>query len=142
MPRIKLSLPDTFIFTTELPVRITDINYGGHLGNDALLALVHEARVRFLNHLGYSEKNIEGYGIIMADAAVVYASEVFYGALLRVDIGIGGVENSALDLYYRITDIAGKKEVARVKTNIVFFDYSRRRPVAMPELFRRKISVG
>jgi hypothetical protein len=45
-----------------------DINYGGHLGNDAVLSLVHEARVRFLKQQGYTENNIEGAGIIMADA--------------------------------------------------------------------------
>ena len=48
MSRIKLALPDRWTFSTELPVRISDINYGGHLGNDAVLALAQEARVRFL----------------------------------------------------------------------------------------------
>ena len=48
MPRVKVALPATFPFRTEIPVRITDLNYGGHLGNDALLGLLHEARVHFL----------------------------------------------------------------------------------------------
>ena len=65
MPRIKIKLPEKFIFRTEIPIRITDINYGGHLGNDSLLSIIHEARVRFLKSLGYSESNVEGVGIIM-----------------------------------------------------------------------------
>ncbi len=55
MSRIKIEMPEKFIYKTEIPVRITDINYGGHLGNDSLLSIIHEARVRFLKHLEYSE---------------------------------------------------------------------------------------
>ena len=33
MGRVKLELPETFSFSTELTVRVTDLNYGGHLGN-------------------------------------------------------------------------------------------------------------
>ncbi|MCU0364969.1 MAG: hypothetical protein MUE93_04775 [Ignavibacteriaceae bacterium] len=40
MPRIKIETPDKFIFSTEIPIRITDINYGGHLGNDSLLSII------------------------------------------------------------------------------------------------------
>ena len=54
MARIKIAVPPQFTFSTQIPVRITDINYGGHLGNDALLALLHEARVQFLRRYGYT----------------------------------------------------------------------------------------
>ena len=40
MARMTLALPARFPFTTEIEVRITDLNYGRHLGNDALLSLV------------------------------------------------------------------------------------------------------
>jgi hypothetical protein len=39
----------------------------GSSGNDSLLSIIHEARVRF-QYLEYSESNIEGSGIIMIDA--------------------------------------------------------------------------
>jgi acyl-CoA thioesterase FadM len=81
MPRIKLDLPKHFHFTTEIPIRISDINYGGHLGNDAVLSILHESRVRLLLEHGYSEFNVEGVGIIMTDSAIVYKSEAFYGEL-------------------------------------------------------------
>jgi len=48
MARSRIDLPDSFPFGIDIPVRITDINYGGHLGNDAVLGLVHEARIAFL----------------------------------------------------------------------------------------------
>jgi hypothetical protein len=83
MARMKLDIPSRIQFTTELNVRISDVNYGGHLGNDAVLSLIHEARVQFLNHFGYSEKDIEETGIIMADSVVIYRSEAFTGTFFR-----------------------------------------------------------
>ena len=62
-------------YETEIPIRISDVNYGGHLGNDAVLSLAHEARVRFLALRGFSEKDVEGVGIMMVDAAVVYGPQ-------------------------------------------------------------------
>ncbi|MEK6756777.1 MAG: thioesterase family protein, partial [Bacteroidota bacterium] len=79
MARVELELPERFHFSVEIPLRITDINYGGHLGNDALLSLLHEARVQFLRHHGFTEMNIDRRSIIMADAVILYKSEGFYG---------------------------------------------------------------
>ncbi len=84
MARIQINLPDKFIFSTNIIIRISDINYGGHLSHDSILSLTHEARVRFLNSLGYSEANIDGSGIIISDAALVYKTEAFYGQILKV----------------------------------------------------------
>jgi len=52
MTSLKQLFPASFQFSCQLPVRITDINYGGHVGNDRLLVFAHEARMRFLQHYG------------------------------------------------------------------------------------------
>src|SRR5947208_3751499 len=79
MARIKLELPDTFSFTAKLSVRITDLNYGGHVGNDTILSYLHEARMKFLENAGYSELNIGGTGLIMSNVAIEFKNELFYG---------------------------------------------------------------
>jgi acyl-CoA thioester hydrolase len=60
MARIKLQLPEKFVFETTIKVQIGDINYGGHMSNDAYLKLAHEARIRFLETQGWSEKDVDG----------------------------------------------------------------------------------
>ncbi len=141
MARVKLELPDRFVFTTEIGVHISYINYGGHLGNDAVLSLLHEARVRFFHSLGYSELDIEGRGIVMADAVVVYLSEAFHQDLLVISMAVTSFHAAGCDLYYQIMNKATGKEVARAKTGIVFFDYQARRPVRVPEAFRRRFML-
>ena len=136
MARVKLALPERFVFSTEMPIRITDINYGGHLGNDAVLSLVHEARVRFLKAYGFSELDVDGVGIIMADTVIVYQSEAFYGETVVIGVTAGDFSRSSCDFFYRLSDRASEREVARAKTRIVFFDYERRKAVAVPGAFR------
>jgi len=139
MARIKIGLPDKFIFKTEIPIRITDINYGGHLGNDSLLSIIHEARVRFLKHLEYSESNVEGNGIIMIDAGVQYKSEGFYGDELLVEVTVSDFTGIGCDFVYRLTNKESNKEIAVAKTGIVFFDYKKRKTAPVPIEFKKKI---
>ena len=142
MPRVKLHIPDTFTFETEIPVRVTDINYGGHLGNDAVLSLMHEARVRYLVSLGYSELDIEGASIIMTDAHIVFRGEGFYGDTLLIQIAPDRPEGVRFDLWYRILHKGTGKEIARARTEISFFDYSTRKTVPVPEAFIKKIGYA
>lgn len=139
MPRIKIDLSDKFIFKTEIQIRITDINYGGHLGNDSLLSIIHEARVRFLNHIGYSESNVDGSGIIMIDSAIQYKSEGFYGDELSIEIAVKDFTGIGCDIVYRITNKNTLKEIALAKTGIVFFDYKKRKTSPVPIEFKKKI---
>jgi acyl-CoA thioester hydrolase len=136
--RVKLDLPAEFPFTTEVALRVSDINYGGHLGNDAVLALAQEARIRFLRSHGWSEGDVAGVGIIMADAVIVYRSEAFYGDVLTIDVAVADIQAFGCDLLYRMVNKGSGKEVARVKTGIVFFDYVRRKPTPVPKDFRER----
>lgn len=135
MARIKIGLPEKFIYSTEIPIRISDINYGGHLGNDSVLSIAHEARIRFFNEHGYKEKDVAGVGIIMVDAAVQYNAEGFYGDVLIIEVGIKDITKTGCDIVYQVTNKKNNKSVAIVKTGIVFFDYQKRKVVPIPETF-------
>lgn len=137
MPRVKLDLPERFAFSTEIVARITDVNYGGHVGNDAMLGMVHEARVRFFASHGFTELDVDGVGIILTDAVLVYKAEAFAGDVLVADVTAADPERRGCDLYYRIRrkDDADT-HVLHAKTSLCFFDYATRRVAAMPDAFR------
>jgi 4-hydroxybenzoyl-CoA thioesterase len=142
MARVAIELPGSFPFETEIPIRISDVNYGGHLGNDAVLSIAHEARIRFLAAHGLAELDVDGVGILMVDAAVVYGAEGLHGMTLRVAVAASEVRSRGFDLLYRMTDAASEKEIARVKTGIVFFDPRARRVVSMPARFREALAAS
>ena len=136
MARIKIEMPDNYLFSTVMDVRISDINYGNHLGNDSVLSFVHEARTRFFRQYGYTEMDVEGLGIIMTDSAIVYKAEGFHGDQVQIDITVGDFNKYGCDIFYLMTNKATAVEIAHVKTGIVFFDYDARKVVTLPEQFR------
>ncbi|MCW3479012.1 thioesterase family protein [Neisseriaceae bacterium JH1-16] len=140
MARLTIPLPEHWLFHTELSVRIGDLNYGGHLGNDALLRLAHEARVRFLQAYGYTELNIEDCGLIMADAAVVFRAEAFQGEHLRFALALGEIGRSGFELIYHVTRTGDDREIARLKTGMVFFDYAARQICRTPPAFVARLA--
>ena len=135
MARAVITLPDQFLFSTEITLRITDINNGGHLGNDAMLSLIQEARLQFLKNYGFAENNVDGYGIIMADAVIIYKSQAYYGDTLRFEISVDDIGKRACDLIYKISETRSGKEIARAKTRIAFFDYQQNKTVVIPDIF-------
>ncbi len=119
MARIKLDMPDNYLFSTELCVRISDINYGGHMGNDAVLSMVHEARLRFLKHYHYAEFDVEGAGIIMTDSAIVYKAESFHGDRVQVDVTVADFNKYGCDLYYLLSNKDTAIEIAHANRHRV-----------------------
>ncbi|HEU4633336.1 MAG TPA: thioesterase family protein [Flavisolibacter sp.] len=133
MARIKIHLPDNFGFSTTIPIRITDLNYGGHVGNDTVLTLLHEARVQFLRHHQYTELEFAGTSLIMSDVAIEFKSELFYGDAIKAYVTAGDFSKVGFDFYYKLVNEKDGKLVATAKTGMVCFDYGSRKVVAVPE---------
>ena len=131
MARIKLELPEKFAVTATIPVRITDLNYGNHLGNDALLSIIHEARMQFLQHYGYTELDFAGTSLIMAEVAIVYKGEGFYGDVLTIEMAAADISKYGFDILYKLSNQNGKA-VAEAKTGMLCFDYNARKLVMLP----------
>lgn len=142
MARLTIDLPSTVLFRTSVDITIADINYGQHMGNDAALRLAHEARVRWLKSLDYSELNIEGFGIIVSDAAVIYRAEVFHGDRLTLSLGLADHNKYGFDIVYTAHSGNTGQEVLRIKTGVVFFDYQQRKIAAAPAAFLHRASAA
>ena len=121
------------IFSCQLQVRVADLNYGNHVGNDRMLGLMHEARVQWLHSNGLSEIDVGGCGTIMAGAAVDYRSQAMLMQHLKIDVGVGEMSNSRFTLLYRISDKESGQVVANGATDMSCFNYERQRPVRIPE---------
>ena len=144
MARIKIDLPEAFSFSTSFMVRITDLNYGAHVGNDTVLSFIHEARVRYLQSLGYSELNLGGVGLIMADAALVFKNEIYYGDQLLISIRAVEFSRVGFDLIYKMEKKQADQPlilVALVKTAMVCFDYELKKVVSLPENAEKKLTL-
>lgn len=143
MERIRLNLPDNFQFSTVITIRITDLNYGGHVGNDSFLSLIHEARQQYLLHHGYTELNIEGVGVIMSDVAIEFKKELNYGDIVTISVAATGFDKYGFDLFYKMeikkgdtVSLAGK-----AKTGMMCYDYANKKLAMVPETAKEKLST-
>jgi len=139
--RIKLEFPDNaFSFETRLPVRITDINGANHLGNDALISMLSEARAQFLVEHGIEEADQNGTSIIVTDLATMYQGESFYPDMLRFEVGLRDFNKYGGDFVFRVTKADTGQSVAMAKYGFVFFNYKTREVTPMPESFRARFA--
>ncbi|NCA83513.1 MAG: thioesterase [Opitutae bacterium] len=138
MARVKLDMEGVaFVFRPELEVRITDIDCGRHVGNDARLGLLHEARLRFLADFGFAEEDLGGVGMLMG-AAVQFKAVAFRGDKLTVALGLADVERRTFDLMCRVTRAGDGATVALAKTGMGAFDCAKNRPADLPGAFWEK----
>lgn len=141
MQRIKIEQPAAYTFSTHVPIRISDINYGNHVGNDAFLSLLHEARLQYLRSLGYTELSIGGAALIMADAALEFKAEMHYGDVVKIEIAATGFTTVGFDLVYKMSiEKDGQQKLAGLaKTGMLCFDYTTKKMMAIPYQVLQKL---
>ena len=144
MPRIKIELPDVFPFVTQIPIRITDLNYGGHVGNDNILSIMHEARVQFLKSIGYEEMDLEGVGLIMSDVAIEFKNELFYGDVINASVAAAEFSKIGFDIFYKFQKETNGKQILVViaKTMMVCYNYDLKKITSLPEPAKAKLAGG
>ncbi len=136
MARLKLKPLEHYPFNTEIKVRISDINFGGHLGNDQLLSLTNEARSQFLAKHGFTELDCGGVATMMTDAAIVYQDEAFLGDVLKFEVAAGKPTRIGFRIFFRITRASDEKPIGLAETGLVCIDYKTKKILALPDAVR------
>jgi acyl-CoA thioester hydrolase len=143
MPRVSIEEPQHYLFAAHIVTRITDLNYGGHVGNDKIFSYMHDARVQWFKHLGYQHELDFGQGdkklgTIQTDAAIIYKKEIFEHESITIHIGCVDFNKYGCDFVYKFMKSDGS--IAAIgKTGIVFFDYDFRKISPWPEQLRAQL---
>lgn len=132
-------MPEHYNFSTSITIRISDINYGNHVGNDAVLSLIHEARVQFLAARGFTELNCDGVGLIMSDAGIEFKKEIFYGDVVTAFVTATNFSSIGFDLYYKLQ--TNEKAAVLAKTAMICYDYEKKKIAQVPEIVREKLNA-
>ncbi len=136
MPRVKIEMPEEFLFTMEHPVRFSDLDYARHLTSVAMVHILHEARLQFLAKLGFTESNIFGLGMVVTDMAIDYRSESFARDVLVIEVGVSTFNRYGCDICFQVTNSALDRNVCNAKMGVVFFDFDKHKIAAVPPAFK------
>jgi len=140
MARIVIDLPSKFTFSTDIPIRTSNINRGGHLSWDSMFRILDEARVQFWSSLGYPEMEDKKISHITVDAGINYKRQAFQGQTLRVEIAASEFTDKGFDLVYRVTEVDSGSEIARAKAGNLCYDYQKQKVIRIPEELRNKLA--
>lgn len=124
-----------YLFSTEITIQVSDINYGGHVGNERYLLFAQETRMRFLHSIGCSEMRFGPFGLVLVEAGVEYLAELFHGEKIVVSLAIDNVLRSSFDCYYKVETERNGVVItsALIKTSMLCFDYAERKVRSIPE---------
>lgn len=128
-----------FKFSIPLTVRVNDLNYGNHVGHQEFFSYFQESRVAYLSQFGYSELDIDGYGMIMAEAGCKYKKALFLNDTIRVACGVTELKSKRFTMAYQIDRADGI--CAEGFTINICYDYQSKKVVRLPEKFIRQVKA-
>jgi acyl-CoA thioester hydrolase len=128
MEKLSIDLPESFHFSTDIQVQMKDLNFVDHVGNDTYVSYLNEVMIRFLTSIGVPIRSS-----IMADMAIIYKSEAYYGEILKGETAVAGFTNDSCYFYFRVSKKEAGKEVFRARARMVFFDYLQRKRIDIPD---------
>lgn len=141
MERVTLDFPAAaVIHRHSLTVRVTDMNYGQHLGHDTLVSLLHEARAQAFAALDIPESDMHGYPSVVADLAVQYQHQARWPDALVIETAVPEPQGKALTVYQRISNVKSQKVVATARVNQLLLDMATGRPVDVPEQVKQALA--
>lgn len=137
---IRLKEQKSYEYEYKRTVQVGDINYGGHLSNDALVRILHEARINMLHSMGFTELDLGNgeTGIILAELVVNFKAESFMMDAISVFCHIDDISNVSFRMYYKATD--EDKLIALAETEIVTFNYTKKKIADVPTTFKNALN--
>lgn len=134
MPKIKLIEQPLYSFQYRTVLKIRDINYGNHLSNDAVVGLIHEARIDMFSKIGCSERDLgDKTGIVIADLAVNYKNQGYLGDEIIIHLEIDEIGKKGFRIFYKIE--RGNDTIALAETGVVMYDYLAEKITVVPKIF-------
>lgn len=129
------------LFETAIQVRISDLNYGAHLGIPSLSQILHNTRDMYMRSLGVSEINCFGTKIVHVSQTVTCHQETFFGDELNISIYFVEKTKARIKLKYEVTNIKTEKVISDAEETILFLSTRNNSLTKPPEELLRIVSA-
>lgn len=120
-----------FVFETVMRVRNTEIGIGQHLTIESMVALLTEARSRFLYSKGIKEISADYQGLVITDVATHFISRVRAREELLFEVGVQNLTKDGGDFVFKVTRMFDSSEMARAVMGFMVYDYRSNKKIAL-----------
>lgn len=126
-------------YVARIPLRWRDLDDFGHVNGSVYFTFFEEARVRWLESLGISLKNMTE-GPVLLTAKCLYIKQIFYPATLLVKVIASEPGRSSFLVSHEIELEEDPGVVyAKASTKIVWVNYKAEKSVPFPDEIRKLI---
>lgn len=138
----KEELADKEYFTCELPVRWDEMDVNGHVNYGNYMDYYSEARIEAMGQEAFKDLREKGIGPAIYRAEVDFRKELFHPDSVHMVTWIEeSISKTRVVVGQRIYSVSRKELIASAKFYSIFMDVHKRRPVAMPDIFRKKFGL-
>jgi len=136
---VEPSNTDSFKYKTTIEMRFADLDMMGHVNNAIYFTYMEIGRTKYWKHaINWDWKTT---GVVIGHASIDYIVPIFLGDKVNMYVRTSRIGKTSFDLEYLIVkDVNGKEVIcSRGKTICVAYDYSTKKPSAIPEKEREKM---
>ena len=126
----------TIEYIETIKPRISDINYGGHLGHIELVSLLHEVRAQFLKTHNMNEIEIDGCALLMRKLQLEYLNQAFWDNSLKIHISLEH-DGARVVFKYIVYNLTVDNITAKAEATMVLVNKSNQKPLK-PNIFLEK----
>ena len=136
---VTVSSTDSFKYKTVIETRFADLDMMGHVNNAIYFTYMEIGRTKYWHHaIGWDWTKT---GVVIGSASIDYITPVFLTDKISMYVRTSRIGNTSFDLEYLIVKNVNGQEIIcnRGKTVCVAFDYTTKKPAAIPERERAKM---
>ena len=127
-----------WVHTSEIPIRWGDMDAYGHVNNTVYFRYMEQARVEFLDRLGYAI-DPRGEAPVLINTSCTFLRPVTYPGRLDVLMFLGAPGRSSIESRYELRLAGDERLLASGAAKIVWIDGATGKSVPIPDSLRRLV---
>ncbi|NDD28084.1 MAG: acyl-CoA thioesterase [Proteobacteria bacterium] len=113
-------------FLTRIPVRFRDLDAMGHVNHAVYFTYMEVARQEYWFALT-GQSSVEAFKFVVGKAECAYRSPALLGEVVCVRLGVTRMGGASFTMQYALTDEATGRLLAEGRTELVSYDYARKK---------------
>ncbi|WP_462411805.1 acyl-CoA thioesterase [Neobacillus sp. Marseille-QA0830] len=122
----------------QVTVRFGETDALGHINNTSYFIYLEEARIRFIETLGFS-LNTNQWNFILASTKCDFISQGYFNQNLLIRTYVSKIGTKSFDLNHDIICAKTNQKIAKGKAVMVCFDFDKQRSETIPESLRNAL---
>ncbi|MDP4164156.1 MAG: thioesterase family protein [Bacillota bacterium] len=122
----------------QITVRFGETDALGHINNTSYFIYLEEARIRFLESVGY-KMDTNDWKFIIASTKCDFMNQGYFNQILTVKTYVSRIGTKSFQLEHEILCSQTKELIAKGNAVIVYFDFTNQKSENLPELLKEEL---